>query len=76
MASFPRRTSVSRYQKSRTIPDFNEARDDTVAVASAGPYANKSFALHSGQITTPASRHSISYWSDALLAAQATVSKH
>jgi len=24
----------------RTILDFNEARDDEVAVASAGPYAN------------------------------------
>ena len=31
---------VSRYQKGRTILDFTEARDDGVAVASAGPYAN------------------------------------
>jgi len=31
---------VSRYQKGRTILAFNEARDDEVAVASAGPYEN------------------------------------
>jgi len=31
---------VSWYQKDKTILDFNEARDDEVAVASAGPYAN------------------------------------
>jgi len=31
---------VSRHQKARTILDFNEARDDRVAVASAGPYTN------------------------------------
>jgi len=31
---------VSQHQKGRTILDFNEARDDTVAVASAGPSAN------------------------------------
>ena len=31
---------ISQYQKSRNILDFNEARDDGVAVASAGPYAN------------------------------------
>ena len=35
-----RTTWVSRYQKGRTILDFNEARDDGVAAASAGPYAN------------------------------------
>ena len=28
---------VSQYKKSKTILDFNEARDDEVAVASAGP---------------------------------------
>jgi len=33
-------TWVSQYQKGRTILDFNEVRDDGVAVASAGPYAN------------------------------------
>jgi len=34
------RAWVSRYQKGRTIVDFNEARDDGLAVPSAGPYAN------------------------------------
>jgi len=33
-----RTTWVSRYQKGRTILDFNEARDNWVAVESAGPY--------------------------------------
>jgi len=37
---FSRTTWVSRHQKGRTILDFNEARDDWIAVASAGPYAN------------------------------------
>jgi len=31
---------VSQHQKGRTILDFNEARDDGAAVASAGLYAN------------------------------------
>jgi len=38
--SFSRTTWVSRHQNSQTILDFNEARDDGVALASAGPYAN------------------------------------
>jgi len=33
-------TWVSRHQKGKTILDFSEARNDGVAVASAGPYAN------------------------------------
>ena len=37
---FFRTTWVSWHQKGRTILDFNEATDDGVAVASAGPYAN------------------------------------
>jgi len=37
---FSRTTWVSRHQKSQTILDFNEARVDGVAVASAGPYAD------------------------------------
>jgi len=37
---FCRTTWVSWHQKGRTILDFTEARDDGVAVASAGPYAN------------------------------------
>ena len=39
-AIFSKTTWVCRQQKGRTILDFNEARDDGVAVASAGPYAN------------------------------------
>jgi len=35
-----RTTWVSRHQKGETILDFNEARDDEMAVASAGLYAN------------------------------------
>ena len=31
---------VSRHKKGQTNLDFNEARDDGVAVAPAGPYAN------------------------------------
>jgi len=31
---------VNQFQKGKTILDFNEARDDGLAVASAGPYAN------------------------------------
>jgi len=34
---FSRTTCVSWYQKGKTILDFNEARDDEVAVAPAGP---------------------------------------
>jgi len=37
---FSRTTWVSQQQKDYTILDFSEERDDRVAVASAGPYAN------------------------------------
>jgi len=37
---FSRITWVSQHQKGYTNPDFNEARHDGVAAASAGPYAN------------------------------------
>jgi len=37
---FSRTIWVSRHQKGYTSLDFNEARDDGVAVESAGPYAN------------------------------------
>jgi len=37
---FSMTTWVNQHQKGRTILGFNEARDDGVAVASAGPYAN------------------------------------
>ena len=49
---------VIRYQKGRTILDFNETKDDDVEVASAGPYANQ----HTSQLTMrlmPAPHHSI-----------------
>ena len=32
--------TLSKTEKGKTILDFNEARDDKVAVASVGPYAN------------------------------------
>jgi len=32
--------TTERHQKGKTILDFNEARDDGVAVASVGPYSN------------------------------------
>jgi len=44
--AFSRTTWVSRYQKDRTILDFTEARDDGVAVASAGPYIDRPNHLH------------------------------
>ena len=52
----------SRHQKGKTILYFNEARDDGVAVVSAGPYASRF-----RQITTPAPHHCIlqagcSFW--------------
>ena len=37
---FSRTTWVTRHQKSETNLDFNEAQDDWVTVASAGPYAS------------------------------------
>jgi len=44
---FSRTAWVSRYQKSRTILDFTESRDDGRAVPSAGPYTSHlHFALY------------------------------
>jgi len=37
---FSRTTWVSRHKKGQTSLDFNETRDDRVAVALAGLYAN------------------------------------
>jgi len=71
---FSRTTWVSRYQKGRTIPDFAEARDDGVAVASAGPYA-KHFHF-AREITTPVPHISVFYRPDALPATQPTVLEH
>jgi len=53
---------------SETILDFNEARDDGVAVASAAPYANH---LH---LTLDSTSPLSFYGLDALLAAQPTAS--
>jgi len=64
-------TWLSWHQKGKIILDFNEARDDRVAVASAGPYAS-----HSRPITMPAPHHSIFNPLDALCDAQSTVLKH
>ena len=50
-------TWVSRHQRGIANLDFNQARDDEVAVASAGPLC-KSFAPRSRQTTTPAPHHS------------------
>jgi len=53
--------------------DFNEARDDGVAVASAGSYASH---LHLAPETMPVPHHSTFYRLYALPDAQPTVSKH
>ena len=49
---FCRTTWVSRYQKGKTFLDFNEARDDGVAVSGIDWTVRKSFELHSRRITT------------------------
>jgi len=61
--------------KGKSILDINEARNNRMAVASAGPLC-KPFAPCSMQITTPAPHLSIFYRIDALPDAQPTVSKH
>jgi len=68
---FSRTAWVSRHQKGYTNLDFNKARDDGVAVASAGHM--KSFAPRSGQATMPTPHHSIFYWLNALPDAKLTV---
>jgi len=40
MTTFSRTSWISQHQKGQTYLDFNEARDDGMAVAAAGPYAN------------------------------------
>jgi len=58
MAAFPGQPGKAAPER-LTILDFNKARDDGVAVASAGPHANHlHLAPESRQITTPAPRHS------------------
>ena len=63
-------TQVSRYQKGRTNLDFIEARD------SEWQWHQLGHIQVCIQITTPAPHHSVFYRSDALPAAQPTVSKH
>jgi len=63
---FSRTTSVSRHQKGKAILDFNEARDDVLAVASVRPYANHLY-------LTPAPYQSIFHRPDALSNAQPSV---
>jgi len=58
MASFSRTSWISQHQKGYTNLDFTEARDDGVAVASAGPYASY-LRLALSRQTTPAPHHSI-----------------
>ena len=75
-AFFSSTIRVSRHRKGQTILDFTGVRDDGVAVASAGPYANY---LHlTWDITTLAPHHSIFYITvpDALSDAEPTVSEH
>ena len=67
---------VNQHRKGKTNLDFNEASDDGIAVASAGPYVCKSLVPHSSHVTMPAPHHSIFYMPDALPDAQPTVSVH
>jgi len=57
---FSRTAWVSQQQ-----PDFNEARDDAVAVASAGPYANWLRLTDWAKVLHP-TRHKIGHFGDAL----------
>jgi len=55
---FYRITKVSQQEKGKvSILDFNKARDDDVALASARPY--KPFSPHSRQVTMPTPHHSL-----------------
>jgi len=68
MAFFSGTTQVSQYQKGKTNLDFTEARDSEWQWRQLGICKS---APRSRQITMPAPHHS-----DALPAAQLTVSKH
>jgi len=73
---FSRTTRVSQHQKGRTILDFNEARDDRVAVTSAGPhYDNR---LHTAALHKQLKRHLVThlYSLNALPDAQLTRNMH
>ena len=64
---FSRTTCVSRYQKGKTSPDLNEARDDGVLGCSGDRWTIcKQSAPRSRQITTTTPHHSIFYRPDAL----------
>jgi len=45
-ALFQKKTWARLHQKYKNIPDFNEARDDGMAVASSGQYAKIANHLH------------------------------
>jgi len=68
---FSTTTWVSRHQEGQTNLDVNEARDDGMAVASAGPYANH---LQTKK-HTPAPHHLFLYTPDAFCDAKPTASK-
>jgi len=69
---FSRTTWVSQHQKGKTILDFNEARDDGVAVASAGPHH-----LHLAPVGNHDGISSLIFTGRMLLLdAQPTASKH
>ena len=74
MTSLPGQPWLASTRKAANL-DFNEARDDGVAVTSAEPYANH---LHcaSDPIATPAPHHLIFYRPDALPDDKSTVSNH
>ena len=61
---FSRTSWVSRHQNGKTNLDFNEARDDGVAVASAGPYAKNCSSL---QTCNHASISSINFFTGWML---------
>ena len=63
-------------QKVGIISDFNEAKHDSVTVASAGPYV-ETFTLNPSQIITATPHHSIfTAWVDAPTDIQLTASKY
>jgi len=71
---FSRTTWVSRHKKGHTNLDFNKARDDGVAVESAGPYAIICTLL---QTDNHASTSSLNFYRpDAVPDTQPAVSKH
>jgi len=72
MASFSRTNRMVK-----TILDFNEARDDGVVVASAGPCANYLYTLHTDNHTNHTSTSPLNFLQAGCSSdAQPTVSKY